>query len=80
MGFYSYASPRVRREARDQITDIQNSSSLMYTTLLNARRVDAVAMSLQAERAREELRRVQQDILEKDAYIMRLQAELRGGN
>ncbi len=57
LGFFNYISSRARREARDQVSEIQNAFSVMYTTLLNARRLDAVRLSLQAEQAKAELKK-----------------------
>lgn len=76
MGFYSYASPRLRRESRDQVTDIQNSFAKAYASLLNARRLDAINLSLQAEKCKEDLKIAQQEIAEKAAQIAQLQLEL----
>ncbi len=76
MGFFNYVSPRARREAKSQVVDIQKLSHTMYTSLLNARRTDAVSLSLQAQKAQDELQKAQRVLTEKDAYIARLQSEL----
>lgn len=75
-GFHNYASPRVRREAKEQITDIQNSFNIMYTSLLSARRLDAVKLSLEAEKCKVELKKAQKEIATQNAHIAQLQAEL----
>ncbi len=74
MGFYNYISPWMRREAKDQVTEIQNDFNIMYTTLLSACRLDAVSLSLQAEKCREDLKKAQEEIAEQNARIAQLQA------
>lgn len=76
MGFYSYVSPRLRREAKDRVIDIQNSFHKTYTGLLESRRVDAVQLSIQAQQYREELLLAQQTNAAQEAYIAQLKAEL----
>lgn len=75
-GFYNYASPRVRREGKDQVTSIQNSFNTMYASLLNARRLDAIKLSAQAEKYKEDLKKAQEEIMEQNNRIARLQATL----
>ncbi len=67
----------MRREARDPITDIQNSFSHIYYSLLIARRNEAVKISVEAEKVKAELKAVQKANAEKDAYIAHLQSQLR---
>lgn len=58
MGFYNYASPRVRQEAKEQVVTIQMLSHRMYTSLLSAHRTDAVTLNLQLEQFKEDLQRL----------------------
>lgn len=75
-GFYNYASPRVRREAKEMVTDIQNDCNLMYATLLNARRLDAIKLSLHVEKCKEDLKKAQEEIAAQNARIAQLQSAL----
>jgi hypothetical protein len=76
MGFYSYASPRFRRESKEEVINIQNSFAKAYAALLNARRLDAIKLSIQAENYKADLKKAQEEIAEKAAHIARLQSEL----
>lgn len=76
-GFYSYSSPRVRRDAREEVTEIQNCCNVMYASLLGARRSDAVALSLQAEKTKAELQKAQEQIAAQRAEIAQLRSDLR---
>lgn len=76
MGFYNYVSPRLRREAKGQVEEIQQDLNMMYTSLLYARRRDAVTLSLQAQKAQAELHKAQQEVAERDAYIAHLKAKI----
>lgn len=76
MGFYSYASPRLRRESKEQVIEIQNSFAKAYASLLNARRLDAIKLNLQANKYKEDLKKAQEEIAEKATHISRLQSEL----
>lgn len=75
-GFYNYSSPRVRREAKDMVTEIQNSFNVMFATLLSARRVDAMELSRQAEQSKADLKTAQDEIAVQRAYIEQLEADL----
>jgi hypothetical protein len=76
MGFYNYASPRVRREAKPQVAAIHALSLKMYSSLLAARRSDAVTLNLKVQQCEEYLDRAQQDLAERDARIAELEAQL----
>lgn len=76
MGFYNYASPRVRREAKPQVVAIQAQSLKMYKSLIAARRVDAVSLNLQAEQCKEDLEKAQHELAEKEARIAQLESQL----
>lgn len=75
-GFCNYASPRVRRDAREEVTEIHNSSNMMYTMLLGARRSGAIELSAQAEKSKVDLKKAQDEIAAQSAQIMQLQSEL----
>jgi hypothetical protein len=83
LGFANYASPRLRREGKSQLIDIQNSFNAIFSSLLESRRLEAVQLSLQAQKAKEELQEAEAElatqaglISEKDAYIAHLQSQL----
>lgn len=76
MGFYSYASPRIRREARGKVAEVQNSFNKIYTGLLSARRLEALELTWRARQAEEELQQVQQQVADKDTEIAALQSAL----
>lgn len=48
----------------------------MYTSLLNACRHDAVTLSLQAQKAQEELHKAHQTLAEKEAEIQHLRSQI----
>ena len=90
MGFVNYTSLRLRRDARRQVTDVQNQFHAIFTSLLQSRRTEAAQLILQAQKATEDLRKVEEDarkvraellqqealVAEKDTYITQLQAQL----
>lgn len=75
-GFYNYSSPRMRAEAKPAVTNISQYFSCTYSALLNARRVEAVNLSLQIQRYRQELQQAKQDVAGKNARIASLQTDL----
>lgn len=76
MGFYNYISPRLRREAKAQLVDIQGSFQKTYTGLLEARRSEAAVLSIRSQRFQEQLLKIQAEVAEKDALIATLEAQL----
>lgn len=63
--------------------DIQNSFNALFSSLLESRRLEAVQLSVQARKAKEELEVAEAElatqaglISEKDAYIAHLQSQL----
>ncbi len=76
MGFMNYVSPRMRREAKSQVNTIQNLFNDTYTALLNARRLEAINISIQAQQYQQQLASAQQEVAARDAQIAILQAQL----
>lgn len=69
MGFYSYASPRIRREAHAKVAEVQNTFNKIYSGLLSARHLEALELNWRARQAEEELQQVQQQVVDKDAEM-----------
>lgn len=77
LGFFNYISPRLRLEAKPEITEVLNQLNIMYSSLLYARRLDAISLRVQAEKSKAELERAQQELAEKEAEIADLKLKLR---
>jgi hypothetical protein len=87
-GFTHYASPRLRRDAKNPLAEIQQKFNAMFTALVSSRRREAVDLAMQltqaqelqkeaeteAEEARLALAEEQLTAATKDALIARLQA------
>jgi uncharacterized protein YbcC (UPF0753/DUF2309 family) len=87
-GFTHYASPRLRREAKSQLTEINQQFNKVSAALVASRRREAVDLAMQlqqsqdqerealaeAERTRQALSEGQSTIAAQEAVIARLQA------
>lgn len=85
--FISYASPRLRREAKPQLTKIQNSFHAMTSALITSRHSDTVELALALDTANKQaelaaskastaLEEERSAHLAKDARIAKLEAIL----
>lgn len=63
-------------EAKPQATSIQNALNVMYSSLMTARRVDAVNLSLQVAQSKADLEMAEQELMEKRAEIAELKSKL----
>lgn len=72
-GFYNYSSPRLRKDGKDQLVDIQNMASMMYSSITDARRRDAVELSLQNAKTEEKLQQAEEELAQKDVHIAYLE-------
>jgi uncharacterized protein YbcC (UPF0753/DUF2309 family) len=87
-GFTHYASPRLRREAKSQLGEIQQQFNNMSTALVTSRRREAMDLAMQLQQAQEQEKQAQAEaestrrtllqdqatIAAKDVMIARLQA------
>lgn len=88
-GFTNYASPRLRRDAKNELTVVQNHFSTMTSALITSRRREAVELSIALEKANKECRAAQATLAElqvaldtpdltatltKDAFVAKLRA------
>lgn len=63
-------------EAKPQATSIQNALNVMYSSLMTARRVDTVNLSLQVAQSKADLEMAEQELMEKRAEIAELKSKL----
>jgi hypothetical protein len=89
-GLTNYASPCLRREAKQELAEIQNSFNMLVNAIMKARRKEAAGLALELEKTRksaqEEAERTSLVLAEqeaqmklKDEYIAKLQALVRTG-